>query len=120
MVVFLSGNCAWELTTLLKSFGKEWSIQDGMVQVLDKDAALAGTAVFLSEETGMINSPTLNSKRRKLKASMLLAPDVFPGRLMVLKSRHINGNFRIEKCTYVGDTHGDDWTIDVEAKKLGL
>ncbi len=114
----VSGNAAYELTRLLASMGKEWSIQNGQLQVLDRDKALLAAAVLLSEDTGMIGSPAVNSKG-ELKAQMLLAPDVFPGRLMVVKAKNVTGNYRIEACTYIGDTHGGDWTIDIEAKRLG-
>lgn len=115
----ISGNAAWELTQLLAACGKEWSIQNGLVQVLDRQQALAGQAILLSAETGMIGSPAVTSKG-ELSAQMLLAPDVAPGRLLVLKGKHATGNFRIEKCIYSGDTHGAEWTIDITAKRLGV
>lgn len=115
--VTVHGNAAFELTQLLNSCGKEWSIQNGALQILDRDKFLLGKAVLLSAETGMIGSPSVTSKG-ELRAQMLLAPDVAPGRLLQVNSRHAPGLYRIQKCNYVGDTHGGDWTIDIEGKRI--
>lgn len=111
------GNAAFELTRLLQACGKEWSIQNGVVQVLDRDKALQAKAISLTVNSGMIGSPSVNSKG-ELKVTSLLIPDVEPGRLLVIKSRHNEGTYRIEKCGYSGDTHGGDWIINIEGKRL--
>lgn len=113
----LNGAVAWELTTLLGSMGKEWSIQNGAIQILDRGKQLKATAVKLSPSSGLIGSPSLNSKG-ELTAKCLLIADVEPGRLLVIDSRHIKGNFRIEKAQYQGDTHGDEWSVTITGKKL--
>jgi hypothetical protein len=113
-----SGNAAWEITSLLSACGKEWSIQNGQIQVLDRNKAMLSTAVFMSAETGMIDAPSISNKG-ELQARMLLVPDVVPGRLLVAKSRHVNGTFRIEKCHYSGDTHGGDWAVEITGQALG-
>jgi hypothetical protein len=114
-----SGSAAWEMTSLLAACGKEWSIQDGQIQVLNRGKTLLNGATVLSAETGMVDAPSVSSKG-ELKARMLITPDVYPGRLLVAKTVHIQGAFRIEKCTYTGDTHGNDWCIDITAKRLGV
>jgi hypothetical protein len=112
----LTGSAARELTALLKSVGLTWSIQDGKVQLLELGKALAGQAIYLTRETGLIGSPTIDNKG-VMSCRMLMIPDVFPGRLMVLKAERISGQFRIDAAKYSGDTFGTNWYIDVEAKR---
>ncbi len=114
----ISGSASRELTHLLRSAGLTWSIQNGALQVLQKRGALLADAVLLSSATGMIGSPTVNNKG-ELSASCLMIPGVEPGKLLVVASRHAEGNYRIEKCTYRGDTHAvGEWTIDIDGKRL--
>jgi hypothetical protein len=113
----LTGSSAWELTTLLSSLGKEWSIQDGKLQILDRGKTLAKKAFLLNANTGLVETPSINNKG-ELKAKTLMLPDVVPGRLLVLDSKHIRGNFRIEKTKHSGDTHDKDWNVEIDAKKL--
>lgn len=116
------GSAAWELTRLLRSCGKEWSVQNGEIQILDRDKTLLGEAVLLSTATGLVGSPSIKTdaktKKKYLNATMLLASEVAPGRLLVMQSKHISGTFRIETCNYIGDTHGSDWIINLEALQL--
>jgi hypothetical protein len=95
----------------------QWSVQDGKLQFLALRTALAKEAILLSSDTGLLDSPTVDQKGI-LKARMLLAPDVFPGRLVVLKSKAFNGQWIIQKTSHVGNTHEGDWHIDIEAKRF--
>lgn len=112
----ICGSASREMTHICRSVGLTWSIQDGKLQILPLGAALDGEAIKLTPETGLIGSPTVDSKG-VLKAKMLMIPDVFPGRKMVLESERLKGQYRIEASTHTGDTHGGDWYIDVEAKR---
>jgi hypothetical protein len=112
----LTGNAAREMTHLCRSLGLTWSIQDGKLQLLPLATALAGAAVLLSPSTGLVDSPSVDNAG-VLSARMLMAPDVFPGRLLVLDSERLKGQYRIESTTHVGDTHGSDWYIDLEARR---
>jgi hypothetical protein len=114
--VTLSGSASYHMTNFCKSADLEWSIQDGAIQILDRGKTLAKTAVRLSSETGLVESPTVDHKG-VLSCKMLMIPDVRPGSLLVLDSLTVKGNYRIEKAKWSGDTHGKDWTIEVEAKR---
>jgi hypothetical protein len=115
----LSGSAANELDRVTSAAGLEWSIQDGVLQLLPRAEALAGTAVVLSADTGMIGSPALDSKG-VLKAKSLLMPDLFPGRKVQVVSATIpDGSFyRVERITYTGSTFGPEWYCDMELKAL--
>ncbi len=112
----ISGSAYREMNAITRSLGLTWSIQDGKLQILPLRQALDGEAIVVSPETGMVGSPTVDSDG-VLKVSMLMAPDVFPGRKLVLKSKRLQGQYRIEACEYTGDTHGQDWYISIEAKR---
>lgn len=110
------GQAAREMTNVCRSCGLTWSIQDGKLQFLELREALKGEAILLSAATGLVDSPTVDPKG-VMKCRMLLAPDVFPGRLLVLKSAAVEGQYRIEKTTHTGDTAGTDWFVDVEGNR---
>jgi hypothetical protein len=112
----LHGRAAVEMTRICRSVGLRWSVQDGKLQFLSLRQALAGKAVLLSSSTGLVETPTVDPKG-VLKARMLMAPDVFPGRLLVLQSKVHGGQWRIEKTSHTGDTKAADWFIDIEAKR---
>lgn len=113
----LSGSASQIMTRITQSLGFEWSIQEGALQLLLANAPLAATATLLKSDTGLVGSPSVDSEGI-LTAQSLLIPEIFPGRLIVLESERLSGNYRVEKCNYSGDTAGSDWYIDLEAKKL--
>lgn len=111
-----SGSAAQELTRILSSVGFMWSIQNGKLQIISIKQAVAGTAVLLTPLNGLLDSPTVD-KDGMLNCKTLLIPDVFPGRLCVVTSESLQGQYRIEETTHAGDTHGQGWGIDIKAKK---
>ncbi len=113
----LSGSSSQIMTRVSQSLGFEWSIQDGAVQLLQVSAPIQGTAVLLTPDSGLVGSPSIDSEG-VLTAQCLLIPDIFPGRLLVLESERLSGNYRVEKCNYSGQSAGVEWYIDLEAKKL--
>ena len=112
----ISGSCSRELLEIARSADLEVSIQDGALQFLDRGKALAGTAIRLAPETGMIEAPTVDNEG-VLTVKTLMIPDLKPGALIVVEGRRVKGNFRARKCTWSGDTSGQDWTITTEAER---
>lgn len=118
----LSGPGRRELNRLLAPYGKEWSIQDGRLQVLSEAEARFDQAVLVSQDTGMIGSPTFGTpeKAKKnpiLNVKMLLYPGLTPGGKLQVVSNNINGLFRVEKVKHTGDTRGEDWFSEIEARQ---
>lgn len=119
----LSGNAKRVMTEFCQSAGLEWSVQDGAIQITDRNKPLLKTAVLLSSETGLIGSPSVDFKAKSktvaggvyVKCKCLLIPDLAPGRAVILKSRAVSGAYRIESLEYQGDSHGDgnDWLADL-------
>lgn len=111
----IQGNAAREMTNICRAAGLTWSIQDGKLQFLSVKESLKGTAILLTPTTGLIDQPSVDNKK-VLKARMLMAPDVFPGRIVVIDSEFVKGQYRIERTIHSGDTSGQDWFIDIEGK----
>lgn len=117
--VTVSGNSAREMSRIVRSAGLEWSIQDKTFQLLEAGQALQTTAIVLTPDTGLIGSPTIGSDG-VLVFTSLLNSDILPGKQLQVKSALIDGLFRVERCEYVGDTAGNDWYVQGEAKELKL
>lgn len=120
----LLGQSADEMTRLLAPFGYSWSIQDGRLIVLRDEQAAPGTALLISQETGLIGSPQFatpskgdlkKNKPAKLTFRTILYPQITPGFLVSVQSRAIDGIFRAERVTHTGDSHSStDWVTEVE------
>lgn len=114
--VVLSGPAKKELDRLVKTFGFDWSVQNGQLQLLAPDDAIEpGDAIVLDSDRGMIGSPE-SGENGIVEVRSLLIPQLTPGRVVALSSRQVSGFYRIEKTTYSGDTWGQDWYADLELK----
>lgn len=132
----LSGNASAALTRVTASIGLTWSIQRGVLTLLQKGKPLNLSAILLSPETGLVGSPeasidstiSLGSPQQFaanaiqklakpprpkdtsiLKAKALLIPGLVAGRKIVLRSRSFNGGYYITEVEYVGQTWSKDW-----------
>ena len=112
----ISGSVAEHLRNFARSAELEVSIQDGALQFLDRGKALAGTALRISGETGMLDSPTVDNEGL-LSVRVQMIPDVRIGGLIVMDAERVKGNYRIVKATWTGDTSGEAWHIDIEAER---
>lgn len=113
----LSGSAMDQLDHMLSSQGFEVSVQNGNLQVLGGGAALSGTAVELSEATGLVDAPEPGAKG-KIKVRALLQPGLEPGRLVKLVSKNVNGSYRVEEWNAIGDTNGQDWYAELEVGEV--
>lgn len=111
-----AGSTRAALDTLARRLGLSWSVQDGELVVRKAGEPERGEMVLLSEESGLIGSPERDDKGVRFKS--LLQPRIRPGRRVRVQSRALSGDFLVEKVTHSGDTHGDDWSTDVEAREL--
>jgi len=104
----LFGSAASELTKLCESAGLSWSVQDGNLQVIPLGGSLARTAILLSPDTGMYESPEIVN-RRTITVKAALIPGLVPGQLVVVESSVATGSWRITEAAYAGDTGGAEW-----------
>lgn len=119
----LEGKSSDVIDKLIKPTGLSWSTQDGEMQILRSTDVRADQAVVVSEDTGMVGSPSYAppdnpGERPVLRGKVLLDPRIIPGGRVAVQSRSIDGIFRVERVRHVGDTHGQDWTTEFEAKPL--
>jgi hypothetical protein len=113
----ISGSASFHMTNFCNSAGLEWSVQDGVLQILDRDKALSTFAVKLESDSGLLESPTVDHKGF-MQAKCLLNPDVRPGVLVTIDSQQVKGTYRVEKATYEGDTYDNPWWITLEGKRF--
>lgn len=120
-----SGSASVNMTNFCRSAGLEWSVQDGAVQVLESNKTLSGKALHLTggkighpstPGTGLIESPSVDPLG-VLTIKFLIQPGVKVGTLLVVDSETAQGNYRIEKAVWDGDTHAQPWYITAEAKR---
>ena len=107
-----------------------WSIQDGKLQMVRVSGYLAGEAVVLTHETGLIGTPEQTNEGIKVRC--LLNPRLRIGGRIKLDNKSIqqaktelkqatqtapkmdnDGFYRILKVEFSGDTKGNDWYADM-------
>lgn len=116
----LQGDTQRELTELLAPYGYKWSFQDGRLLILKDNETRADEAILVSEETGMVDSPTFHTpdkpnKPTQVKVKMKLRPQITPGVRIVVRSRGINsGVFRVNKANHDLDTRDGPFDTVVE------
>lgn len=120
--ITLSGNSKAIMDILTKTLNMEWSIQDGQIQVLEKNKPTMDVAFELTPETGLIGSPGKiksdsgkNNPDGGIEFQCLLQPNLNPGRAIKIKSFAINGEYRITKVTHEGDNFSGNWLSKCEA-----
>lgn len=109
----INGRASEILDVIARSSGYEWSIQDGQLQFVQVGRTLQTEAVSLSPDTGLLGSPELGEKGF-ITARSLLQPSIIPGRKVQVKSRQVDGFFKVTKLEHSGDTRGDDWSTTFE------
>jgi hypothetical protein len=113
----LTGKASDVLDKYLTSAGFTWSIRDGQLQILAKDATTFESVVVLNSASGLIGSPE-KGKEGYITFTSLLDGRLNPGSRVIINSLQVNGVYRIESVNHVGDTWGSDWYSECEAKPL--
>ncbi len=130
----LTGGAFDGLKRVVASMSATVSIQGGVLQLLPKGRPLAQTAILLTPDTGLLDSPeaaidstvslgfaktakgtpsTPKQPKPKdtgiLKCKAMLIPGLVPGRVVRLESDQYNGNYEITEVEYIGQSFGKDW-----------
>jgi hypothetical protein len=121
-----SGDAQQVMDAIARSAGLGFSIQDGKLCLLRDGDFIGAKAFLLGPDTGMVGSPQYGTPEAKdktlgvpprLKVKSLLQPLMGCGRPVAIDSKaYLGGVYRVEKCIHTGDTHGSDWTTEVELK----
>lgn len=128
----LTGTYRECLDSLSDTYKLEWRIDDGVLYVNDKSRAETEnfqTAYIISPSSGLIEIPYYQSgnprrsskddaKKNSVQFSMLLNPDVIPGKIILLEDTDIAGYFKVESCRYSGSWRNGTWLQDVYASAL--
>jgi hypothetical protein len=112
----LTGKASRCLTDFCRSAGLEWSIQNGNLQIVELGTITRNEAVVCSVDTGMVESPTVDS-HGLLSAKMLITPGLVPGGLVTVNSLFYNGTYRVNRCHWRGSVRGSDWHVQFEGTK---
>jgi hypothetical protein len=105
------------LNQICSDAGASWSIQDGNVVILlDDSQPTIETAILLTSDSGLIESPSVTDDGVNLKS--LLNPGIRPGRILSVLSFASQGFFKARKVVHTGDTEGNAWYTEVEATPL--
>lgn len=124
--ITLSGPSHEEMTRIVKAAGFDtWSMQDGQVMVLGESEVQGESAILVSVETGMLDSPHFGTpdkdgKPAPLNVRKLIDPGALPqpGSKIYVRSEEVDAFFKVTKVAHIGDTHGSDWHSDMEAIPL--
>lgn len=107
----ISGQAPEELQGILGSCGFTYSIQNGVIQVLKAGKALRGQAVLLTEDTGLVSTPTVSPKGI-VSAIALIQPGLHPGGMVKIRSSTATGQYKVIQTKY----SAPDWYAHLECK----
>lgn len=122
------------LAAVCRKAGLEYSIQNGSLQILEegKPDNSPKDLILLTPESGLLGSPekikqiqddpAAEKKPNGWTLRSLLQPKANPGSHIAVQSREIPRvtAFRIESVVHKGDTHGEDWTSEIEVFDPGV
>jgi hypothetical protein len=115
--ISLNGNAWRELVYICRSAGLEATVQDGALLIVEQGQALAGVAVRLASDSGLVGSPTADNDGT-VNCVAKLIPELRPGVQVQLASLSANGVYRVYDAEYTGDSHGEDWQVSLGMQKL--
>jgi hypothetical protein len=110
-----------EIGKLMKSLGKDWSVQDGSMygygpnEVINVD----GRTPYFSKDTGLIGNPQ-PGELGVIELKILLEGGLIPGMKIEIESPTVYGEYKIRTIRHYGDTHGQDWYSDIRTTPLGM
>jgi len=108
--ISISGMAKDLLDTLLGDQGLEYSNQDDILEIVRPNGDIGESVISLSSDSGLLEIPAKRDEGIQFKA--LIQTGIKPGRLVEIKSNDVNGQYRIRKCKYKGDTHDKDWFVE--------
>ena len=90
--------------------GIKWTIQNESFLVFEQDQPAAVTGLFLSPETGLIGSPEDITEEpedggeavKRYRITSLLYPELLPGSRIKVKSKKLDGYFKVENVIFSG------------------
>lgn len=124
-----TGNCSSALSKLCNEFGANFSVQDGASYVTVVGKRFESFVYEISEETGMIGSPTAKQPKPVKKSKKKQDPDkedaglqvkcqllggIIPQSTIYLKSRDYTGFYKVLRLEHNGSYEGGDWSTSMD------
>lgn len=111
------------LDKLSRVYGFSWWISNGIFHALDDEQTYSAGRVLISANNGfLLNAEPMLASPMQIQAgttiSSLLNPYIQPGETVELESSvnpTLNGNYKVHSMTHSGDTHGNQWTTNIES-----
>lgn len=122
--ISLIGQTQQHLQLFAREAGLETWIDDDGVKVSASDETPKGLrAVLLTARSGLIGElkrvyDQKNPKAFIVRAQALMNGEIAIGRQVVIRSAGLEGTFRVRAVSYNGDSHGQEWTTELEAVML--
>ncbi|RYF52442.1 MAG: hypothetical protein EOO38_00085 [Cytophagaceae bacterium] len=117
--IVLSGSCRDALNTVLKPLKMEASVSNSKLNILPLDRPFGTRAVVIGQDTGMINTPSV--EKRNVSFDALLIPQLcVPGQLVQVRTVNqlATGFFKIRAVKIEGDTHDQRWNVSCNCARL--
>lgn len=113
------GGIGQALDDITSRVGAGWSVQNGDLLILGEDGRTQTQVIFLSPDTGMIQSPqavednansfSIGKPLRGWVVKSLLQPSAEPGDIVRIESLEVTGDFVIDEVEHIGDNYGNEW-----------
>lgn len=118
----LSGPAWRSLDRICRSCSLRWSIQNGVLQLRQAGRPAETTSLKVSPTTGMIGSPKRGRRDERTdrvshSVKTILLPSIYPGRVLTVESKTLNGGFLVRRVEFSGDTQGPDWYAESEIEE---
>lgn len=127
-----SGPAKNMLDSLAKKYDLNWSVQNGILQILPASEALKTSAVVLNKKTGLTDGLTRDSNKKLIKGKSQLNPGITPGRILQITSEKYggviddltglttgSGLFKTTEVSHRGDSGGSPWESSFTAIMTG-
>lgn len=114
----LCGGCSQVLHVCLDKHGLTFSVQNGKLNILPKNAHLDTAAIVVSQNTGMLGVPSVTGDALRFEA--LLNPRLVPGQLVLMQSKNPQaaGFYKVEKVEIKGDNRDAAWQVTCECARM--
>ncbi len=123
--IAMVGQAREEFDKQLRAAGVEWSVQNGELIITAPGEPSDEEAIVLAPDSGLLGSPEPGETKKigdkdaqQLSVRALIVPGLEPPRQVKIESRTFEGFARIEQTTYRGDSHGQDWSAELEVTPL--
>lgn len=111
-----SGKVRDILDNITKKMGLEWNVQNEELHIRKPRTTKDNLAIVLGPTTGLLQIPI--KREDGIEAVSFLNPKIVPGSTVKIESDIIPDEkafYRVRKCNYIGDTHGQNWQVKFEA-----